>query len=105
MKKFCIQLIIYLAVLCICIVGLNNIYIHLDPNDSDYTKKFCDVPNNIEICNLGSSHGLFGYNYEDIKNDHTCFNFALTSQSLSYDYRILKYYENNLQEGCIVNVI
>lgn len=102
MKKFLTQLIIYIAVLCVCIVGLNNIYMHLNPSDSDYVKKFNNVPSNIEICNLGSSHSLFGYNYEDIEDDYTCFNFALTSQTPSYDYRIMQYYEDKLQEGCIV---
>ncbi len=60
------------------------------------------MPDNIEICNFGSSHGLYGYNYVNYNDKYTCFNFGLSSQTLSYDYRLMDYYQNRLSEGCTV---
>ena len=78
--------------------GLNFLYKKLDKSDNDYTKKFNDVPYNIKICNFGSSHGVDDFNYCDVNNE-VCFNFALRSQSLSYDLRVLKNYSERLAEG------
>lgn len=74
----------------------------MDMDNEDHTNKFKNVPDNIQICNLGSSHGLYGYNYEDIDEEYICFNFALVSQTLSYDYRILKNYQDKIGDGTVV---
>lgn len=75
----------------------------MDKSDTDRTKKFESVPNSIDICNYGSSHGLYGFNYEDVENKgYSCFNFALVSQYITYDYRIAIQYENRIHDGTIV---
>lgn len=86
------------------VVLINLWYMPLNNRDLNNTKKFENVPYNIQICNLGSSHGLYGFNYEELSKSYTCFNFALNSQTLSYDARILDYYKDHLQEGAIVFV-
>lgn len=100
MKRFLVTVFVYLTILGAIIFSINWIYVEKthDANKFDY------VPSDIEICNLGSSHGLYGYNYQDIEDDYTCFNFALNSQSLSYDERILEYYQKNLSPGGVVVV-
>lgn len=85
--------------ICILIVGINAGYKVLE---KDETTKFKNIPNNIQICNFGSSHGLYGYCYDNISEDYVCFNFGLASQSLSYDYRILVNYQDRLREGAMV---
>ncbi|MCI9593890.1 MAG: hypothetical protein HFG51_07050 [Lachnospiraceae bacterium] len=102
MKKFLKQLALYTILLSILVFSINRWYLFMDKSDDNWTNKFMSVPENIQICNLGSSHGLYSFNYEDLENDFTCFNFALASQSLSYDLRILQQYQNHLAEGCIV---
>lgn len=102
MKKFIFKLSLYALLILALTVCINALYIRLDQSDSDSTSKFKSIPENIEICNLGSSHGLYGYDYQDIADNYTCFNFALVSQTLSYDYRLLDYYQDNLKKGCVV---
>ena len=83
---------------------VNCICIELDHSDLQYTEKYKNLPNNIQLCNLGSSHGLYGFNYEEV-DDKVCFNFALLSQSLSYDCRILECFRDNLAENSTVYIV
>ena len=101
MKKFITKLLIYIFILLGFVLVINFAYIKLDRSD-DGTKKFQNVPTDIAICNFGSSHGQYGYNYEDIENDYVCFNFALVSQTLSYDCCLLKNYQANISEDAVV---
>lgn len=80
---------------------INTAYKKLDGSDSDYTKKFETIPSSIKICNFGSSHGLYGFNYEAVK-EIDCFNFALTSQTLSYDRRLFDYYKDKIAQNAVV---
>lgn len=57
----------------------------------------------INIGNLGSSHGAYDFDYTDIKNrGYICFNFANTSQSYDYDYAILKEYGQYMVDGSVL---
>ena len=102
MKKFLYKLFAYITILCIITIILNFLYVRLDNFDFYVVDKFYKMPNNIQICNFGSSHGMYGFNYENFDKKYVCFNFALSSQTLSYDYRLLKYYEDNISEGCLI---
>lgn len=72
---------------------------------TDGTNKMMNVPDNIQICNFGSSHGYFGFNYEDATPKYTCFNFALESQSLLYDYRVMQNYKHKIRKGAAVFIL
>ena len=101
MKKFLCKVLIYALSLVLITLGINALYY-----EDDYTEKFiAGVPDNIQICNFGSSHGLYAFNYEDAMKYYTCFNFALASQSLNYDYRILQYYKDKIQRGADVFIV
>jgi hypothetical protein len=102
MRKFIIKIVVYFLTLCVITIGINELYVKCGHPDTDGTEKFQSIPDDIQVCNFGSSHGLFGYNYDDIEDEYVCFNFALSSQSLSYDYRIMQYYQEHLKEGCLV---
>ena len=100
MKKFFLKLFIYSLLISLIILGLNALYIQ---KENDGTRKFTDgVPNNIQVCNFGSSHGLSGFNYEDAERKYTCFNFALGSQTLLYDYKVFINYKDKIQKGAKV---
>lgn len=101
MKKFFIKLFFFITIIVACTVAINVTYIQKDTSDEDGVKKFQSVPENIKICNFGSSHGLYGFNYDNVA-DYTCFNFGLVSQSLSYDYKILYYYQDKISKDAIV---
>ncbi len=72
-----------------------NGYRHL--NDTD---KFLHVPTELQVINLGSSHGLNGFDYSEasIKG----YNMALAAQGFYYDYRILKQYSSHLVDEAVV---
>lgn len=67
------------------------------------TKKFLSVPHNLEIVNTGSSHARYDITYNVTSKKG--FNFALAPQALSYDYKILQQYKDNLSRNCIVIIV
>lgn len=103
MKKFIKTITIYFFIIIICVIGINHFYVEkYDIRKEDSTQKFNNIPNNIEICNLGSSHSQYGLNYDMLSQDYTCFNFALSNQSLSYDAVLLNHYKDKLADNAIV---
>lgn len=93
-------IIIILLFIWICNKKYKNSNYFLE--DYNKIKKFVDgVPENLEIVNTGSNHAYYGFNYDDKKY----FNFASGSQSLNYDYKILKQYSNNLKCDCKVLIV
>ena len=104
MKKFIKNVALLIIIVLVSAVAVNALYQALRYRDKAmYTEdKFKNVPQNIQICNFGSSHGLYGFDYTDFEDEYTTFNFALTYQSLSYDYRILQQYEDHLAEGGVM---
>ena len=65
------------------------------PNDYTYKSKYIEsYSDSIEVLVLGSSHSYTGVNPKYF--DKNCFNFALLSQSVNYDYFILEKYINQL---------
>lgn len=98
MKNFIKKIAQYSGILLVFIIIINYIYIQRDSKSI----KFLNIPDQVQVCNFGSSHGLYGYNYVDVEMEYVCFNFALDSQSLSYDYRILYTYQDKIAKGAIV---
>ena len=95
MRKFLIRIMIYTAVLAAIVLTVNACSISILTTG-------VNVPENIQICNFGSSHGHEGYNYEDFAERYVCSNFGLSSQSLAYDYRILQFYRDKLLPDAVV---
>lgn len=65
------------------------------------TLKFCrKINQDLDICNLGSTSGKYAFEYENtgLKGE----NWALSPQTLAYDFRILKNYFSYLKEGAVV---
>jgi hypothetical protein len=102
MKSFVKKIVVYLFAVGVVALLVCIVYNCRKGTGSSETAKFQSVPNNINICNFGSSHGLHGYYYKDLEDEYTCFNFSLDSQSLSYDERILDCYQDRLARGGVV---
>lgn len=102
MKKFLVKLTIFVLIVVSIVHLISIAYINMDVSDNYDTEKFASMPVYIQICNFGSSHGRYGFNYEDVDSKYECFNFGLTSQWLSYDYRLMTYYQDHIQKGTIV---
>lgn len=59
--------------------------------------------NEVEIANVGSSHGAYDLVYDELTEEgFSCFNFGNVSQTYQYDLSMLKEYGHYLKEGCIV---
>lgn len=104
MKRFVTKLLIYTLVLAVLVAFANTIYTVATKSEKEYLNKFNNIPDTLQICNFGSSHGYYGYNYEEIEDQYECFNFALESQSLSYDERLLAAFKEHIGQGTTVYV-
>lgn len=102
MRKFVVKIMIAFAYMITVFVVLNGIFKIENKNDSDYTDKFKNISPHIRVANVGSSHGLMSFCYDDIEPSCKCFNFGLVSQSLDYDNRILQYYQDDLEENGVL---
>ena len=86
---------IFISIFIICIpfeILLRNI-----PNNYSFKNNYLDKnSNDVEVIILGSSHAYFGINplYITLKS----FNAAYLSQSLNYDFEILKKYQQNFKK-------
>lgn len=100
MRRFLKRIVIYAVIVGVITGFCNALYVRAVRGTRE-EDKFLDVPYGIEICNLGSSHGVNAYRYEDT-GDIVCFNFALGAQTLSYDLRIIEYYQSRLADGARV---
>lgn len=103
MRRFWIKGIIFFVVVVICITTLNWAYLRTDTYEG--IAKFQHVPERLDICNLGASHGMCSFNYEEYEDRLGTANFGLTNQSLVYDYHILQYYREHLKEKSIVLIV
>lgn len=101
MKVFIRKLLILAIIASTITLVVNYMYVKQHKSDWD---KFASVPDTLHICNFGSSHGMFGFNYEDIESEYNCFNFSLQGQHLSYDYRLFQHYNDHITEGTVVFV-
>lgn len=101
MKKFVLTITAYCLLLGLLVSGINFLYISKANDDSMGTDRFKYMPETIDICNLGSSHGNRSFVYTE-HTDLSTFNFGHNAQTLSYDYRLLDFYQDHLSEGSVV---
>lgn len=60
--------------------------------------------NEVEIANVGSSHGAYDFVYDALTEDgYSCFNFGSVSQTYQYDLALLREYGKHLDEGCVLS--
>lgn len=59
--------------------------------------------NEVEIANVGSSHGAYDFTYDELTEEgFSCFNFGSVSQTYQYDLALLEEYGEHLDEGCVL---
>ena len=62
--------------------------------------KMLDVPYDIRMVNLGTSHGLASFRYPE--DGVVRYNLALSGEDLYHDFATLRQFADHLAEGCIV---
>lgn len=86
---------------------LNNRYKKVMENPYADAQKFQymdSVYTDIQICNIGSSHGEYAFYYEELSKQlgYECFNFAMSSQTYDYDAAILSMYREHFADDCLM---
>ncbi|KRB54162.1 hypothetical protein [Flavobacterium sp. Root186] len=96
MKKFIIKSILFLIPVLLFTIFLENL-IRSVPNDYSIKKEYLDKNSaKIEVLILGSSHTYFGIDPKYITAK--TFNSAYISQSVDYDFEILKKYKTRFKQ-------
>lgn len=67
------------------------------------TYKFKNIPENLEMVNLGSNQPKFAFDYT--QSNILGMNWAVGPQTLEYDFRILKNYHNYLKKDAKVIIV
>lgn len=95
--SFCTLLLLFL---------LNLRYEQVRDNPYSDADKFFHIKEfpNIQICNLGSSHGENDFKYDQLAyaRGYQCFNFAMSSQTYNYDYALLSMYRDSFADNCLM---
>lgn len=61
---------------------------------------------NIRLANTGNSHGMYAFDYEMVSSDLFPRNFAMESQSLVYDEKLIDYFAHHFaEEGAVLFVL
>jgi hypothetical protein len=101
METFIRRILVYILPILLVAVAL-EIFIRHIPNDYIYKKEYLDAhAGEINTLILGSSHTLYGV--DPVYLSRNAFNVSNVSQTLQYDYEILKKYDENF--ACLKTVI
>src|SRR5690554_2313910 len=95
MKRFVIKTI-YISLPILVVAILMEILLRNTPNDYLFKKQYLDKHSSeIDTLILGSSHSFYGFNPEYFSSN--TFNASHISQSLNYDFEILKKYQDQFK--------
>lgn len=98
MYKLTIKIgIIFAFLVCINILYINTNYWKTE----NHVYKFKHIPQKIDIGITGSSHAQLGVQFA-LYPDIRAFNFALSQQSISYDYHILLHYVHHFNKHSVL---
>ena len=86
-----------------------NFFSFMQPSVSQFLSPgsvnvFNFVPHNIQLANVGSSHGQCAFSWDALaaERGYETFNFALTSQSFLYDYSLINMHKDDFTDGSIL---
>ncbi|MBP3771216.1 MAG: hypothetical protein J6I53_00825 [Treponema sp.] len=105
MKHFIFKIFLLSTFIITFIFTINTLYVRTNywKSEND-VNKFDSVPYNIELGNVGSSHGHYGLKYDAVP-EIQAFNFAMESQPYFYDYAMLNKYIDHFKENAVVLIL
>lgn len=102
MKRFILKFSLFCLLCFSFFLLINKLYTNTNYwKNENNIYKFSNIPNNLELVNVGSSHAVFSMKYDTVP-EIKAFNFALAAQPYFYDYAVLKKYIGHLSENAIV---
>jgi hypothetical protein len=105
MKKFIFKILLFVLIVFGLIYAVNYRWVNTQAYlviDERY--KTMNPPKTIDVCNVGSSHGMSNFAYYDLPEGYSGFNLGRAVQTFEYDLRMLKQQRNRLHEGSVVFV-
>lgn len=103
MKKIVLYVLILVLPAVVVFLGLNIAYKKTNHWKAQYynSDRFNHVPSGIKLCNVGTSHGCWGFKWEDYP-ELNAFNFANGNQPFYMDLIVLKHFESKIENSAIV---
>ena len=104
MKKFIVKSVLAVCITFCCLFYLDMMYEQKVSTGMSEVNVFNFVPHNIQLANVGSSHGQCAFSWDALANErgYETFNFALTSQSFLYDYSLINMHKDDFSDGSIL---
>ncbi|WP_354019468.1 hypothetical protein [Fictibacillus halophilus] len=103
MVRLFIKLTIIIGVVTLLFMPINQfVKDSYDYNIDHDILAFKKEPHPVDIINLGASHSMYGYYFKPTGLSHL--DLALPSQTIQYDYKLLKEYSEHLKPGGVVLV-
>jgi len=103
--KFFIKLFAVILTASIIVGVINSFYIkgyyYMDTYGEIENMK--DVPYDLQMINLGTSHGLASFHYPE--NGIKSYNLALSGEDIYHDFQTLKQFSDHLSKGCVVAIV
>lgn len=102
MRRFIFKCALLLVLVTGLVLLVNALYVRTNywKSDSDMNK-FSDIPYNLELGNIGSSHALYGIDWRVVP-DLSAWNLALSGQQYFYDHAVLKQYIDHFAENAVM---
>ncbi|MBQ6266793.1 MAG: hypothetical protein IJK64_03380 [Clostridia bacterium] len=102
LRTFLVKLFAVLLPVALAIGVLNHFYVNGYYYRDVYHEidKMLEVPDEIQMVNLGSSHGLATFRYPE--DGVVRYNLALSGEDLFHDFATLRHFSSHLAKGCIV---
>lgn len=104
MKKFIVKSVLAVCITFCFLFYLDMMYEQKVGTGMSEVNVFNFVPHQIQLANVGSSHGQCDFNWDALANErgYQTFNFALTSQSFLYDYSLINMHKDDFADGSIL---
>ena len=104
MKKFIVKSVLAVCITFCCLFYLDMMYEQKVSTGMSEVNVFNFVPHNIQLANVGSSHGQCAFSWDALaaERGYETFNFALTSQSFLYDYSLVNMHKDDFADGSIL---
>ena len=104
MKKFIVKSVLAVCITFCCLFYLDMMYEQKVSTGMSEVNVFNFIPHNIQVANVGSSHGQCAFSWDALATErgYETFNFALTSQSFLYDYSLINMHKDDFADGSIL---
>ena len=100
MKRFVLKFLLFLILLALPLWALGSWYNALSPISDEMESSVEDMPRQIDLAVIGSSHAMYGMKMGPYSENY--FSFSMPGQTPQYDARMLLQYQDHIADGATV---